>query len=87
MLLILGETLASRKYSFYRGIKVELRDEEDLILDNDDESLIDHSLCTSATVSAANTRPSTLRPRTSDSAAAILDNREDLFKTQAQKRH
>jgi hypothetical protein len=73
MLEILGETLATGRYSFHGG----LEDEEDIQAeldynDTDNESQIEPSLrsnTTSAINSAANTRLSTPRLSTSDSQA------------------
>ena len=86
MLLILGETLASGKYSFHGGMSFELGAEEDLFTDLDDESRIDPELQTSATASATNTRSSSPRRRFSDSAA-ITSGWEGPSESQAQKRH
>jgi len=80
MLTILGETLATGRYSFHGGIAIGVNDTEDDILPG--EELIDPGLRTSTNTSASNSRPSTPRMDTTDSQEV-----EDAPETQAQKRH
>jgi len=69
MLIILGESLATGKYSFSGGLGGDMADEEDLqeaIVDEDDESQY-HPLLRSQLNSQLSTRPNTPRPGTSTS--------------------
>ena len=77
---ILGETLATRQYSFHRGITISVNNTEDDILPR--EELIDPGLRTSTNTLASNSRLSIPYIDTTDSQEV-----EDTPETQAQKRY
>lgn len=88
MLLVLGESLATGRYSFFGGIPSGMEEEDDLFQENNDnESAIDPSLHSSSLRSSTNTRPGTpllnpSRPSTADSQIT-----SEASETQSQKRH